>query len=73
MNSRDPSYREEDSVYGDGYEGMAAGTIVAAALGGLLIVGGIFWAMTEGMNAAASNPPLSTTGQDGTRSIPVGR
>ena len=44
-----------------------------AALGALLIVGGILWAMTEGMNAAASNPPLSTTGQGGTRSIPVGR
>jgi hypothetical protein len=73
MSSRDPVSREEDPFYGDGYDRMAAGTIVAAALGALLIVGGIFWAMTEGMNASANRSPLSTTGQSGTRSLPVGR
>src|SRR5438105_10945502 len=60
-----PRYRDADD------DGFGTGTIVAMVIAGVLVVGGLIYAMSGPSTNTASNPPASTTTTTGQGGTPV--
>jgi hypothetical protein len=59
----DPRFEEVKEPFG-------AGTVVAAALGALLLLAGAMWALGPDETTVATKPPITTTGQGSSSPLP---